>query len=77
MTHFIESSRMDMGKIPRWMIHTPEEIASRVVLAIRKDRQWDYSDLATRLSVWLGANIPSRMKTRIFKNLFWRVPDAK
>ncbi|MGE5750550.1 MAG: SDR family NAD(P)-dependent oxidoreductase [Nitrospirota bacterium] len=77
MTHFIESSKMDMGKIPRWMIHTPQEIASRVLLAIREDRQWDYSDLMTRLFAWLGANIPSRMKTRIFKNLFWRVPYAK
>ncbi|MCL4475210.1 MAG: SDR family NAD(P)-dependent oxidoreductase [Nitrospirae bacterium] len=77
MTHFIGSSRMDMRKIPRWMIHTPEEIASRVVLAMRKDRQWDYSDLTTMLAAWLGANIPSRMKTRIFKNLFWRLPDAK
>ncbi len=76
MTHFIESSRMDMRRVPRWMIHTPEETAARVVLAMKKDRQWDYSDLATRLSAWLGANIPSRMKTRIFKSLFWRLPDA-
>jgi uncharacterized protein len=77
MTHFIGSSQMDMRKIPKMLIHTPEEIASRVVLAMRKDRQLDYSDILTRLSAWLGANIPSRMKTRIFKNLFWRLPDAK
>ena len=77
MTSFITNSRMDLGKIPRRIVHTPEEIAFRLVQAIKKDKQWDYSDFATRFPAWFGAILPSRLKTSIFKDLFWRLPDAK
>ncbi|OGP91959.1 MAG: hypothetical protein A2157_12185 [Deltaproteobacteria bacterium RBG_16_47_11] len=77
MTPFIQTSGMDIGKVPRRFIHWPEEVASRLVQAIRKDRQWDYSDYATRFSAWFGTLLPSHLKTSIFKDIFWRLPDAK
>jgi short-subunit dehydrogenase len=77
MTPFISTSKMDLGKIPRGFIHTPEEVASRLVRAIEKDKQWDYSDVATRFSASFGAILPSRLRTSIFGNVFWRLHDAK
>jgi short-subunit dehydrogenase len=77
MTAFIGSARMDMHKIPKILIHTPEEIATQVLRAIKKDKQWAYSDFITRSSSFLGTLLPSRLKTHIFKDLFWRLPDAK
>ena len=77
MTPFIETSRMDLGKIPRRLIHTPEEVASRLVRAIKKDRPWDYSDIATRFLVGFGVILPSRLRTFISKDFYWRLPDAK
>ena len=77
MTSFISTSRMDLGKIPRSCVHTPEEVASRLVRAMKKDKFWDYSDFPTRFLVEFGAILPSRVKTSLFKNIFWRLPDAK
>ncbi len=77
MTSFIGSAGMDLQKVPRILLHSPEEVATQIVLAIRKDKLWAYSDFMTRLSAWFGALLPTRLKTSIFKNLFWRLPDAK
>lgn len=77
MTPFIGSAGMDMNKIPKILIHTPEEIANQILKAIKKDKQWKYSDIVTRFSVAVGTLLPSRLKTSIFKELFWRLPDAK
>jgi short-subunit dehydrogenase len=77
MTSFISSAGMNMQKVPRILIHSPEEIAMQIVRAIRKDKQWAYSDFLTRFSAWLGALLPSSLKTSILKDLFWRLPDAK
>jgi short-subunit dehydrogenase len=77
MTAFIGSAGMDMNKIPKILIHTPEEIATQVVRAIKKDKQWAYSDFITQSSSFLGNLLPSRLKTHIFKDLFWRLPDGK
>jgi hypothetical protein len=77
MTSFISSAGMDLQKVPRILLHSPEEVATQIVLAIRKDKPWAYSDFMTRLSAWFGALLPPRLKTSIFKNLFWRLPDAK
>jgi len=77
MTPFISTSKMDLGKIPRRLIHTPEKVVSRLIWAIEKDKQWDYSDFATRLSAWVGTILPSRLRTSIFRNVFWKLPDAK
>ncbi len=77
MTSFISSAEMNMQKVPKILIHPPEDIATQIVRAIRKDKQWAYSDFLTRLSVGIGAILPSRLKTFILKDLFWRLPDAK
>jgi short-subunit dehydrogenase len=75
-THFMESSEMDMRKIPGWMIHTPEYIARRIVKALRKDYLWYYSDYATKFLPVIGSLIPHRLKISIFKNLFWEMPNG-
>jgi len=77
MTPFIRTSRMDLGKIPRRLIHTPEDVAFRLVQAMKKDKRWEYSDFATRFSDWFGALLPSRLRTSILKDSFWRLPNAK
>ena len=77
MTSFISSAGMNMQKVPRILVHSPEDIAVKIVRAIRKDKQWVYSDFLTRFSVEFGTILPSRLKTFISKDLFWRLPDAK
>jgi len=77
MTSFIGSAGMDMSKIPKVLIHTPEEIATQILEAIKEDKQWAYSDFVTRFSVAIGTILPSRLRTFIFKDLFWRLADAK
>jgi hypothetical protein len=77
MTSFISSAGMDMHKVPKILIHTPEEIAAQVIRAIKKDKQWAYSDLVTRFLAGFGTILPSRLKTSIFKDLFWNLPNAK
>ena len=77
MTPFIRTSRMDLGKIPRRFIHTPEDVAFRLMQAMKKDKRWEYSDFATRFSAWFGALLPSRLRTSILKDSFWRLPNAK
>jgi hypothetical protein len=76
MTSFIGSAEMNMQKVPRILIHSPEDIAIQIVRAIRKDKQWAYSDFITRSSSFLGTLLPLRLKSSILKNLFWRLPDA-
>ncbi|NIT58273.1 MAG: SDR family NAD(P)-dependent oxidoreductase, partial [Aliifodinibius sp.] len=76
-THFIESSGMEMQKIPRWMIRTPEYVASRIVKALKKDHLWYYSDFRTKFLPLIGSLIPQRLKISIFKNLFWELPNGK
>jgi short-subunit dehydrogenase len=77
MTSFISSAEMNMQKVPKILIHSPEDIAIQIVRAIQKDKQWAYSDFLTRFSVGMGAILPSRLKIFILKDLFWRLPDAK
>lgn len=77
MTPFIKTAEMDLRKIPKVFLHSPEEIAAQIVRAIRKDKFWAYSDFFTRFGAWLGAIIPARLRIFIFKDLFWRLPNAK
>lgn len=77
ITPFIESSRMNLQKIPRRFIRSPEYVAARIVRAIKKDTRWDYSDFTTRWGAILGTFIPSRLRIAIFKDSFWRLPNAK
>lgn len=76
-THYMETSEMDMRKIPPWMIRTPEYVASRIVKAMKKDYPWYYSDLKTKLLPLIGSLLPQGLKISIFKNLFWELPDEK
>jgi len=77
MTPFISSAEMNMEKVPKILLHSPDEIAIQIERAIKRDKQWAYSDLLTRLATGLGVILPSRLKTSILKDLFWRLPDAK
>ena len=77
MTSFISSAEMNMEKVPKVLLHSPDEIAVQIVKAIKKDKQWAYSDILTRFATELGIILPSRLKTFILKDLFWRLPDAK
>ena len=77
MTSFISTSGMDLRKIPPRFIHTPEEMAIRLVETIRKNKQWAYSDLTTRSLAGIGTILSSRLRTFFFKDLFWRLPDEK
>jgi len=76
-THFMSSAGMDMKKVPKFLIHTPEAIAGRIVKAIRKDKSWVYSDISGRLGVFLAAYLPSKVRIRLFRNLFWKLPYEK
>jgi short-subunit dehydrogenase len=73
-THFMSSAEMDMSKVPRFLILTPEVVAGRVVKAIRKDKLWAFSDIGGRLGLFLAACMPRKLRVRLFKNLFWRLP---
>ncbi len=77
ITSFIRTSNMDMRKIPKIFLHSPGEIAVQIVRAIRKDKFWAYSDIFTQFGARLGAVLPARIRTFIFKDFFWRLPDAK
>jgi short-subunit dehydrogenase len=77
MTSFIQSAGMDLQKVPKMFLHTPEDVAAQIVLAIKKDKQWAYPDFLTQFSAWSGAFLPPRLRTSIFKKFFWRLPDAK
>jgi len=76
-TAFIGASKMDLSKIPRWMIHSPEQVARSIVRAIRSDARWAFSDLMTRFSIGAGSLLPARIKGWIFKDIYWRLPDDK
>lgn len=74
-TQFMTSAGMDMSRIPKFLITTPEKVATRIVRAIERDRSWDYSDLATRVGSFLGTLLPVRVRLSLFRTLFWRLPD--
>jgi short-subunit dehydrogenase len=74
-TAFMASAEMDMRRIPSVAISTPEKVAKRIVRAIERDVGWAYSDLPTRLGVTVAGALPARLRTRLFKNLFWELPS--
>lgn len=74
-THFMSTAGMDMPRLPRWLIGAPEAVAGRVVTMLERDRTWSYGDPATRVSSWLAGLLPHSVRTRIFRNLYWRLPD--
>jgi len=76
-THFMASAGMDMKGVPKFLIHTPEKVAARVVRAIRRDDSWAYSDLSSRLSLFFASCLPQKIRLRVFRNLFWELPSEK
>jgi short-subunit dehydrogenase len=74
-THFMSTAGMDMRKVPGWFIGAPEAVAGRVVRMLEHDRAWSYGDAATRLGSWIAGLLPHSVRTRIFRNLYWRLPD--
>lgn len=74
-THFMPSAGMNMNRIPHMFVHTPETTATRIIGAIRKDRTWAYADVSIRLGIAIASFLPRPIKTRLFSNLFWRLPD--
>jgi short-subunit dehydrogenase len=76
-THFMSSAGMDMGRIPKFLVRSPEAVAARIVRAIRKDSAWTYSDFSGRLGVSFAGFLPGRIRTRLFRNLFWKLPNAE
>ncbi|UCE67007.1 MAG: SDR family NAD(P)-dependent oxidoreductase [Candidatus Zixiibacteriota bacterium] len=74
-TDFMSSAGMDIGKVPKFLVRKPEVVARRIVRAIKNDVTWSYSDLSSRFGIFLAACLPHRIKIRMFKELFWRLPD--
>jgi short-subunit dehydrogenase len=74
-TGFMDAAGMDMSRVPGFMIESPEKVARRIVRCIERNRQWSYSDLSSRLAALAGPLLPSRLRVRILRNLFWRLPD--
>lgn len=72
-TGFMARSAMDMRRVPRFMVHSPEFVAKQLVKALRTGRTWVFSDTLTGLSARLGMLLPHRLRVRLFKNLFWEV----
>ncbi len=66
---------MDVSKIPEFIFNSPQNIAEKIVDAIRKDKLWVYSDFYNRIGMVLCTMIPARLQLFVFKNLFWRLPD--
>jgi short-subunit dehydrogenase len=77
LTPFMESAGMDMSRVKKILIHSPEKVAVEIVRAIRKDKHWGYPDLLTRLSVLIGAVLPVRLKIALFERLCWRLSDVR
>jgi short-subunit dehydrogenase len=75
-TSFMASAGMDMSKIPKFLIRSPESVASRIVKAIKKDRRWVYGDIWTRLGVYGALSLPQKLKSSILNTFFWKLPDA-
>ena len=76
-THFMSTAGMDMSRIPKFLISTPETVANRIVMAIKKDKTWAYSDFNCRLGISIAGILPHRLKIKLFKNIFWRFPDEQ
>lgn len=75
-TPFIKSAGMDLGKVPPAMIHRPDRVAARIVRAIERDQRWVYGDVMSRVLTDVADVLPVPVRSPLFRNLFWRLPDA-
>ncbi len=73
-TEFMASAGMDMRRVPRPLVAKPEAVAERIARAIERDETWAYANWLTRLGAAAGRALPARTRTRVFRNLFWRLP---
>ncbi len=77
-TSFMDTAGMDIKRLPRILLATPEKTAIRVRKAIQQNKHWEYSDALTQVSVLLGQSLPIQMKRFISNRLFRRLaPNAK
>jgi short-subunit dehydrogenase len=76
-THFMSSAKMDVSRIPGIITQKPDKVAARIIRAIEKDLSWTYSDFGSRLGNVISSCIPHGIRIRLYKNLFWRLPDDK
>lgn len=74
-TSFMGSARMDMRRVPLAMVSSPARTAAQIVKAVRKDRQWAYGGVGTRLALFVSSLLTARLRTAVFRDLFWRLPD--
>ncbi len=76
-TGFMESAGMDMSRVPGHMLGSPDRVARRIADGIASGRRWSYSDLPSRLAAVAAPLLPSGLRVRILRNLFWRLPDER
>lgn len=69
-TEFMRSARMDMSRVPTFALSDPKKVARRIVRAIERDRVWTYSDVLTRIDTGVARVLPTRLRIRLFRNLF-------
>lgn len=74
-TGFMESAGMDMSRVPGHMQGTAERVARRIAQGIATGRRWSYSDLPSCLAAFAAPLLPSGLRVRILRHLFWRLPD--
>ena len=74
-TDFMTSAGMDMSRIPGFAVSAPEKVARRIVRAIERDAGWAYSDLPTKMAVAAAGLLSARMRSRMFRSLFWELPS--
>jgi short-subunit dehydrogenase len=74
-TAFMDSAQMDMSRIPGLLLSDPEKTAARIIKAIRRNRRWAFGDAPTRLGTIVSLFIPAKLRTALFKNFYWRLPD--
>lgn len=75
-TSFFAAARMDMRRVPRWAISSPDRIGRRIVRMLQKDEPWGYTDPVTPAELGLAAAIPHRLRPRVFRRLFWDLPHS-
>jgi hypothetical protein len=66
---------MDVRKVPRFLVRSPEFVARRLVQALIADRAWCFSDALSGLSARFGALLPHGLRIRLFRDLFWELPN--
>ena len=75
-TSFMDAAGMDLSRVPRFLVSTPEATAGRIVKAMRGNRARAWGDGFGRLGAALAGALPHAVVQRIFGNLFWEAPRS-